>query len=443
MAHLRGLLDFRTDHHAGRVAEREDRNVEGVAELHESRRLVAAIGVDRASEVARIVGDEAEGRCLRRAINAVIMPTPNAGRSSRTEPVSASVSMPADVVGAQAVLRERRDAADAGRRRPSRCPAIEVAEVCLATATASASSSTAISMTPFDTCTRSVRYPPGRKTPRPPPSIIAGTAHADVGRLVGDHHVATAEQRGIAGETAAGNRSNDRHLAVERAEARKCRGLKACRRRPFVARPSAAAFGEQDDRHRPFVGERQQPVFLLVVDHTLRACEYRVVIAHDSAARPILAEQRAIYRTDTGDHAVGGTHAAQFVRGAALPLRRERKPAIFDEGTGITEIVDIFTRRPLIGLATARNGVRPVLVEQFRASRQRLGEIAADMIQIDRLHRLSARIRVVGRNDMQHGLAFEDRVAGRDQHFFDDFADRRRHRCSIFMASITSTCCPA
>ena len=40
------------------------RDVEGVAQLHEARRLVGAVAVDRAAEVHRVVGDDADGPAL-------------------------------------------------------------------------------------------------------------------------------------------------------------------------------------------------------------------------------------------------------------------------------------------------------------------------------------------------------------------------------------------
>src|SRR5947209_8795868 len=50
---LGGLLGLRPDHHARGVAEQQERQVEGVAELHEARRLVRAVAVDGAGQVAR------------------------------------------------------------------------------------------------------------------------------------------------------------------------------------------------------------------------------------------------------------------------------------------------------------------------------------------------------------------------------------------------------
>ncbi len=62
--HEGGLLDFGTDHHPGRVAEEEDREVERVAQLHEPRGLVGTVARDRAGEVHRVVGDQPYGPTL-------------------------------------------------------------------------------------------------------------------------------------------------------------------------------------------------------------------------------------------------------------------------------------------------------------------------------------------------------------------------------------------
>ena len=92
VAHQPGLLDLGADHDAGRVAQNEERDVEGVAQLHEARGLVGAVAVDGAGEVGRVVGDTPIGRPSMR-MNAVTMPRPKRGRSSSTEPASASRSM--------------------------------------------------------------------------------------------------------------------------------------------------------------------------------------------------------------------------------------------------------------------------------------------------------------------------------------------------------------
>jgi hypothetical protein len=55
VTHQGGLFRLRANHEAGRVAERDDRNVEGVAERNKTRRLIARIGINRTAEMLWIV----------------------------------------------------------------------------------------------------------------------------------------------------------------------------------------------------------------------------------------------------------------------------------------------------------------------------------------------------------------------------------------------------
>ena len=87
-----GLLGLGADHDPGRVAQEQDRQVVGVAQLQEAGGLVGAVGVDGAAEVGRVVGDDAERPALdpdERGDHA----GPKPRRSSSTEPSSASASM--------------------------------------------------------------------------------------------------------------------------------------------------------------------------------------------------------------------------------------------------------------------------------------------------------------------------------------------------------------
>src|SRR5439155_21178638 len=60
VANQRRLLDLGPDHHPRRVAEEEERQVEGVAELHESRGLVRSYVYVGVVEVVRIMYDVVE-----------------------------------------------------------------------------------------------------------------------------------------------------------------------------------------------------------------------------------------------------------------------------------------------------------------------------------------------------------------------------------------------
>ena len=93
VSHQRRLLDLGSDHHPRRVAEHEDWDVEGVAELHEARGLVGPVAVNSASEVMRVVGDHANRLALEPDMNEVTMPSPKCWRISSTESTSAIVSI--------------------------------------------------------------------------------------------------------------------------------------------------------------------------------------------------------------------------------------------------------------------------------------------------------------------------------------------------------------
>ena len=153
-------------------------------------------------------------------ISAVTMPMPNSRRSSSTE----------SVVGERrrsrggrrrcaAGSRGSRGAAAAGRRTTTRRAGPgSTTGTAWPTATASASSATAMSTTPFGTCTAIGPTSSGRNTPSPPPSIIAGPAHADVRVRRGDDHVAAAEERGVAGEAAPRVDADERHQSRQLGE---------------------------------------------------------------------------------------------------------------------------------------------------------------------------------------------------------------------------------
>ena len=115
------------------------------------------------------------GRPSRRT-SAVTMPGANAGRSSSTDPSSASSSI--------ARRARRRPAADRPARtsRSSSWSAQSTRATspwkydryCWATSTASVSSAQRTSTTPLGTCTDTGPTSSGRNTPSPPPSIMAG-----------------------------------------------------------------------------------------------------------------------------------------------------------------------------------------------------------------------------------------------------------------------------
>ena len=90
--HQAGALRFGPHHHPRRVAEEQQRQIEGVAQLHEAGRLVGPVRVDGAAEVRRIVGHDADG-ATGHASERRDHAGPNPRRSSSAEPVSTMVSM--------------------------------------------------------------------------------------------------------------------------------------------------------------------------------------------------------------------------------------------------------------------------------------------------------------------------------------------------------------
>ena len=89
----------------------------------------------------------------------------------------------------------------------------------------------------------------GREDPESAPLDHGRATHPDVGVWRGDDHVATAEQRGVAGEAATRDHADQRNPATQRAEAGKRLGVEPGDDGVIrVARTSAAAFGEEHHR---------------------------------------------------------------------------------------------------------------------------------------------------------------------------------------------------
>ncbi len=79
------------------------------------------------------------------------------------------------------------------------------------------------------------------------------------------------------------------------------------RRAVGVARPSAAAFGEEHDGKLHALRELEEPVLLLVVPHALRSREHRVVVRHRD-------DRVAVDGADAADEPVGRCPFDQLLR---------------------------------------------------------------------------------------------------------------------------------
>ena len=229
-------------------------------------------------------------------------------------------------------------------------------------------------------------------------------AHPDGDVARGDDHVAAAEQRRVAGETAARNHPDQRHPSTQFGEV-----FERADKPPAVgvARSAAPALGEQHQRQTPALGELDQPIGLDVVARALGPCEHRVIVGHRRDPCPGVPELPGVDRTQAHDQAVRRAFLDQlFARGAAA-APGDRQPAIFDKAARIAEVVDVFPSGPLPGLAAAGDRIGAILVKRPAAPRLDFGEIGPDRVEIG-LHRI---VRLGGgltRNGPQEqdGIAF-------------------------------------
>ena len=194
MADERGLLDRGADHHPWRVDERDDGDVERVAELQEPRRLVGAVAVDRACEVVRVVGHDADGPPLDAGQRGDHPQTEVVAAAPAREPVSKRPSIDrADVVAALAILGDHvAQLALIGALTTRRSGPWKYERYCLATATAFG----LVGDGDVDHAVELLhahRADLGRVEHAEPATFDhRRPAHADVGVGGGDHHVAAA-----------------------------------------------------------------------------------------------------------------------------------------------------------------------------------------------------------------------------------------------------------
>ncbi|MGX1040664.1 hypothetical protein AB7M41_000370 [Bradyrhizobium diazoefficiens] len=169
--------------------------------------------------------------------------------------------------------------------------------------------------------------------------------------------------------------------------------------------PAAAALGVEHQRHAPVFCQRQHAVDLLVVHVALRAREHGVVIGHDDAARALRAELLAIDGRNAHDEAVGRRVLDEVVELAPAALGRDREAAVLHEGAVVDELRDVLAGGALVGVAAALDRGRPVRIERVGLARDQLGEIRADVVEVD----IGFRRRRVGR-DVER-LQIQDRFA--------------------------------
>src|SRR5208283_1302218 len=216
-----------------------------------------------------------------------------------------------------------------------------------------------------------------------------GTAHPDVGAHRSNDYVAASQQRGVAREASPRNDADQRHQPAKfRKIVERSRILKAA---VSVARPSAAAFGEQYQRQSQLTRDLEHPIFFAMVLISLRAGQHRVVVRHDDTARLGGAEQISIDGRQSGDEAVGWSVLDQVVHLAAAALRGDNDRPVLDERARVAQFVDIFASCPLTCLSPARYRVGAGSVETDFVPLVHLREVCAHAARIDLVIFVSSR----------------------------------------------------
>src|SRR5439155_1634813 len=141
-----------------------------------------------------------------------------------------------------------------------------------------------------------------------------GPAHADRRGRGRDDAGAAAAERGDAREAAAGVDADERYEAGETPPVVEGPAVEAGDGGAVgVARPAAAALGEEDDRQPQLRGQLEEAVLLPVVLDALRAGEHGVIVRHHDAARARLVEEVTVHPADPGDEPVRGRPLDQLL----------------------------------------------------------------------------------------------------------------------------------
>ena len=427
MSDERGLLRLRTHHVAGGVAEAQDGDVEGVADLHHARRLVRAVAVDRAREVDRVVGDEADRPSLDADEGAHHAGSELALELEDRPFVREHLDDPSHVVDPEPILGNRVPKAPLVGARPDVHPALEVREV------------------PFRgdhrlrlVLDRDVHDPVrdldvhrphllGPEDAEPPALDHRGPPHADIGVPGRDHHVAAAEHHRVAGEAPPGGDADERHESAQPPEEMEGGDVQVRREDDVgVAGPPSPALGEEHHREAPLLGEGEHAVLLLVVELPLGAGEDGVVVGHHEAARPLVAEEAPVDAADPGHEPVRGGAAHQLVHGVALAPGRDHKGAVLDEGALVHKVVHVLAGRPLPGAPAALDRVRAPVVAGEGLALQHFPEVRTDRVEVEIFAFAGVRRRHLGLVKHEEWAPLRDRVALADHEAPNPAASLRR-----------------
>ena len=167
-----------------------------------------------------------------------------------------------------------------------------------------------------------------------------GPAHAQVDLGGRDDEVAHPRQGRVARERPPRHDGDQWHPPPQPSQRRERLHPQPDRRRPVrVARPSAAALREEDERHTATLRQLDEPIRLLVVARALRARQHRVVVAHDDDLAPLDGRGPAQQPIARGP-------PDQLLHTAPLRLRGDDERPVLHEAAGIDEVRDVLPRRP-------------------------------------------------------------------------------------------------
>ena len=157
-------------------------------------------------------------------------------------------------------------------------------------------------------------------------------AHADVGVLGGDHHVAAAQQGGIARKAATRCDADERHGSRQAAEQVERHRVQARYRGGVgVARPAAAPLSEEHHRQAPPLGQLEESILFPVVLIPLGAGQHHVVVGQHHRSGPVGSDRLGSDRGQAADQAVGGGAFDQVVDAATLALGGDHQRSVLDE----------------------------------------------------------------------------------------------------------------
>jgi hypothetical protein len=178
-----------------------------------------------------------------------------------------------------------------------------------------------------------------------------------------------------------------------------------------IAGAAAAALAIKYQRHPPLLGQAQHAVDLLVVHMALGAGQHGVIVGDHHAAGVMRTEFFRVDGGNAGDQAIRRRVLDEVVDLAPAALGGDRQRAVFDEGTRIDQLRDVFPRRSLIGLAPARDRRGAIGVERHGMPCDQFRQIGPDVVEIDCGFYLGRVARDLGGFEKQDGLAVHQRHA--------------------------------